>query len=118
MNEEEAKKEAENRYKEVFGTDYKDDKWTPEDTLKTIAGFILFLGIIAAIICAFSLVYPKVDAGYTVYGHHYSDYKREFSASGFATTLTILFTSVISWAIMRVIAEISTTLKESNKKIK
>ena len=118
MNEEEAKKEAEDRYREMFGTDYKNDKWTQEDTLKTVAGFILVLGVIATIICIFVLVYPKVDAGYTIYGHHYSDYKREFSATGLATTLTILFTSVISWAVMRVIAEISTTLKKINKKIK
>lgn len=118
MSEEEAKKEAEDRYREMFGTDYKNDKWTQEDTLKTVAGFILVLGIIATIICIFALVYPKVDVGYTVYGHHYSDYKREFSATGLATTLTILFTSVISWAVMRVIAEISSTLKEINKKIK
>ena len=118
MNEEELKKEAEQRYKVYYGKDYTDDKWTHVDTLKTIAGFILVLGIIATIICAFVLIYPKVDAGYNVYGHHYSDFKREFSWSGLAYTFVVLLSTLLTWSFMRVVADIHDMIQDIRKEIK
>ena len=114
MNEEELKKEAEQRYKDIYGKDYTDDKWTHVDTLK----FILVLGIIATIICAFVLIYPKVDAGYNVYGHHYSDFKREFSWSGLAYTFVVLLSTLLTWSFMRVVADIHDMIQDIRKEIK
>ena len=86
----------------------KDDS-NAENALRAIAGIILALGIIATIICAFTITYTN-EGVYFV--------EKKANIDGIITTITILFTSVVSWALMRVIADISTTLKEINKKIK
>ena len=41
-----------------------------------------------------------------------------FSPSGFVTTVMVLASSLISWSFMRVLANISVTLKAMNKKMK
>lgn len=84
-----------------------------EKTLTTIADIILALGIISTLICAFTICFvTALKPGY--------DYVTEttFNPVGFATTIAIFLSSLVSWSIMKVIANISLTLKEMNKKIK
>ena len=84
-----------------------------ENTLINIAKIVLTCGIIANIICLFTLAFiedPK--AGYS--------YRTEtvFNPSGFATTIMVLLSSLVSWGILKVLANISLTLKEINSKIR
>lgn len=82
-----------------------------ENTLKTIAGIILTFGIIATLICAVTLVFVENPE------YRYSSSKI-FSAAGFATTIEVFAGTLITWATLRVFANISITLKEINRKIK
>lgn len=82
-----------------------------EKTLNSIASIILVCGIIASIICLFTIVWVR-DPQY-VYTKHVM-----FNPSGFATTIMILMSSLISWSFMRVLANISLTLKDIKKKMK
>lgn len=75
------------------------------------AGFILVCGIIASIICLFNIVWVQNPE------YQYIDDKI-FSPSGFVTTVMVLASSLISWSFMRVLANISVTLKAMNKKMK
>lgn len=84
-----------------------------EKTLKRMANFILLVGISAAIICLFTICWVEVPkAGYSYIT------EKVFSGGGFATTVGILVGSLSIWAIFKVIANISITLKDINKKIK
>ena len=84
-----------------------------ENTLNGIAVFTLIVGIIGAIVCLFTICWVEVPkAGYTYLT------EKVFSGSGFATTIGILIGSLATWALLKVIANISITLKEINKKIK
>lgn len=84
-----------------------------EDTLKSIADIILICGIIATVLCGFNLIYiEQVKDGYS-----YTT-EKVFSPYGFVTTVAILLSSLVSWSIMRVLAVISLTLKDMNRKIK
>lgn len=76
-----------------------------EKALIVIANIVLALGIITDVLCFFKMVYT--------YTTHYT-----FDSSGFITTIMVLFSSIISWCLMRVLANISMTLKEINKKMK
>ncbi|MBO4906560.1 MAG: hypothetical protein J5486_05945 [Bacteroidaceae bacterium] len=82
-----------------------------ENTLATIAIIVLILGIIATFICLFTLCFVEVPKSM------YST-KTEFSPSGFATTVMVLLSSLISWSVMTVLSNISLTLKDINSKIK
>jgi len=80
-----------------------------ENTLKGIAAIVLILGIIATIICFSTLCFVEK-------GHYVS--RIEFSAAGLVPTFATLLTSLAAWAVMRVLANISLTLKDINSKIK
>lgn len=84
-----------------------------ENTLITIATIVLILGILGTIICLFTLCFIRVPT--SIYS-----YKTElrFNPAGFATTAMVLFSALISWSIMKVLANISITLKNIDKKIK
>lgn len=82
-----------------------------ETTLEIIANIVLVCGIIASIICLFNIVWVQNPE------YHYIDDKM-FSPSGFVTTVMVLASSLISWSIMRVLANISVTLKAMNRKMK
>ena len=82
-----------------------------ENTLTTIASIILICGIIATIVCFFYLAFYRV----TSYGSIKHD---EFNPAGFGTTIEVLAGTLISWAALRVFANISKTLKEINSKLK
>ena len=95
----------------VEPTTEKKDENSAEKTLATIADIILIVGIIVTVICLFTLCFVEVPK---------SMYRTEkkFSPSGFATTVMVLFSSLISWSVMKVLSNISLTLKEINGKIK
>lgn len=83
-----------------------------ENMLSIIANAILIVGLLSTLICAFTICFiTGVKPGYT--------YVKEtvFNPTGFATTITILFSTLISWSVMKVIANISLTLKDINKKL-
>lgn len=82
-----------------------------ENTLTTIANIVLVCGILASLICLFTIVWVKNPA----YTYH-DEYM--FNPSGFATTVMILLSTLISWSFMKVLANISLTLKDINKKIR
>ena len=82
-----------------------------ETTLVVIANIVLVCGIIASVICFFSIVWVQNPE------YHYIDDKI-FSPSGFVTTVMVLASSLISWSFMRVLANISLSLKDINKRMK
>ena len=92
-------------------TQEKKNENSAETTLATIADIILVVGIIVTVICLFTLCFVEVPKSM------YST-KTEFSPSGFATTVMVLFSSLISWSVMKVLSNISLTLKNLNSKIK
>lgn len=79
---------------------------TAEKVLSVLSVIILVCGIIATLICAFTIT--TIEARY----------ETEFNPAGFGITVSILVGSLISWSIMKVLAHISITLKEIYKKLK
>ena len=86
-----------------------------ENTLNVIAGIVLWVGIIGTIFCLFTLTTTKVvDPTY-----HYSiHYDTIFNPSGLAVSIGVLLSTLTTWAVLKVIANISISLKEINSKIK
>lgn len=82
-----------------------------ENMLERLAGIVFIAGIIAAIICLFTMVWVR-DPSYT-----YLD-KKMFNPSGLVITVSVLLSALISSSIMQVLAKISLTLKDINKKLK
>ena len=87
------------------------DDNSAENTLKVIATIVLVCGIIAAVICLFTVAFIQ-DPEF-----HYTS-KKIFNPAGFATTIMVLLSSLISWGFLKVLANISLTLKEINHKTK
>lgn len=86
------------------------DKMKPnngaENTLSIIADIVLVLGIIGSFICLFTLTTVKVG------------YKEEFNPIGFGISVSALLSTLISWSVMKVLANISLTLKGISRKMK
>ena len=78
-----------------------------EKTLIQTANFILTVGIIASVIMLFTIVFPEVD--YT---------ERKFSMTGFLITVGTCVSSIATWAVFRVISNISINLFEIKSTIK
>lgn len=74
-----------------------------ESTLTSIGGIILVLGIIATVILACTTLQTKVYNGY------YHD--EQFNPMGLAITLGTFLSTLATWAVLRVIANISLRLK-------
>ena len=81
-----------------------------EDTLKTISGWVLFLGIVLSIVSFFTTTLMQ-DPNY-----NYST-KFIFNWSGLIPTIGILITSIATRTFLIVISEISISLKKINKEI-
>lgn len=81
-----------------------------ENTLKTIAVVILVIGIIATLVLLVTIVW--VDSGRYSYSTDIV-----FNPAGFATTLAVFLSTLISWASLRVLADISINLKKINSKV-
>ena len=84
----------------------KNTEMTAEKVLSVLSVIILVCGILATLICAFTITTIEVH------------YDTEFNPTGFGITVSILVGSLISWSTMKVLANISITLKEIYKKLK
>ena len=81
-----------------------------ENTLTVIANLVLGIGIIASVIMLCSICFIQ-NPEY----HYHKEYI--FNPTGFAMTCGTLLTSLTAWASMKVLANISLTLKAiKNKK--
>lgn len=89
----------------------KQPSYTAETTLTVIANIVLVVGIIVGLICLFTICW--VDSG------KYS-YSRDtvFNPSGFMGTIGVFVSSIVTWAVLKVFANISTNLKQINAKMK
>ena len=87
-----------------------DDLITEENTLKVIANVILIVGIISSLILLFTVAIIQIQ----IKGEYSFEDKTEtiFNASGFVITIGTFFSSIALWAFLRVIGNISITLKE------
>jgi hypothetical protein len=74
-----------------------------EDTLTTVGNVILVLGILATIILAFTTVFVEVEVGWHKENH--------FDPMGLALTVGTLLSTLATWAVLRVIANISLRLQ-------
>ena len=84
-----------------------------EKTLNTVATIILICGIIASFICFVTLCFQKEPA----VGYSYIT-ETKFDPSGLGIAFSVLIISIATWAIMRVLANISITLRELNSKFR
>ncbi len=86
-----------------------------ENTLNVIAVVVLWVGIIGTIFCLCTLTTTKVvDPTY-----HYSiHYDTIFNPGGLAISIGVLLSCVTTWAVLKVMVNISKTLKEINSKMK
>lgn len=90
---------------EPQGERRKDDN-SAENTLSTIATIVLIFGLIATLVCLFTLT--SIEVGY----------HKEFNPIGLGYTVMVLMSTLISWSVMKVLSNISLTLKDLNGKIK
>ena len=86
-----------------------------ENSIIVISNLILVIGIIASLLCAFTITYPE--------GIEYDESLnirtvKVFNPSGLIVTILIFLFSLTQWAYLRVIANISLNIKEINKKLK
>ena len=82
-----------------------------EGALKVIATITLVLGTIGAVISFAALCFIKVPS-------MYGGAKTEFSFAGLLVTMAILVGSIVTWALLKVFADISITLKKIDAKTK
>lgn len=82
-----------------------------ENTLSVIATITLIAGIICTFICLLTMVF--VDSG-----RFGSSTNLVFSPTGFIITLSVLFSSLITWALLRVISDISYNIRRTNYELR
>lgn len=80
---------------------------TYENTLNTFGNITLIVGLICTLYLFFSIALIDVPFGET-----------EFDLAGFAITLSVLLTSILTWALLRVISSISINVRQLNNKTK
>lgn len=85
--------------------------YAAETTLTVIANIVLVVGIIVGLICLFTICW--VDSGKYSYSEDIV-----FNPSGFAGTIGVFVSSIVTWAVLKVFANISTSLKQINAKMK
>lgn len=86
-----------------------------ENALNVIAGIVLWGGIIATVFCLFALTTTKVVDPTYKYSIHYDTV---FNPGGLVISIGVFLSTLTTWALLRVIANISTTLKQINSKMK
>ncbi len=74
-----------------------------ENALEIVAAVVLACGIMGAILCLF-LCFPQESFD-------------SFDANGLVTLLLVLVSTLVVWGLLKVVANISKTLKEINKKM-
>ncbi len=83
------------------------EDYSAENTLKFYANCVLLIGVISAFIC-FIMAFSSRN----YYGNP------EFNFMGIVYAIACLIPSLLTWSVMRVFANISTTLKKINEKLK
>lgn len=78
-----------------------------EKTLSVLATVVLVIGIIAAVVCLFI-------ASFCIFGDSYS---RTIAYTLFSSAVGAIFVSLLWWGILRVLANISNTLKDIKEKM-
>jgi len=86
-----------------------DELFRDENRLKGVADFVLIAGIISAVILFFT------TAIVTIKGEYSFQNETLFSWAGFVTVITTLLFTIGVWAFLRVISNISITLKDIKK---
>ena len=100
----------------IMDFDYEEKNVEEERTMIVIANFFLIFGIIATILCVFILCFPKPEPYFDPILKYYHSTSREFDVNGIAPTIGVLFSTLIVWSIMRVIAKISLNIKRIAEK--
>lgn len=86
-----------------------------ENTLNVIATIVLWVGIISTLLCLFFLTTTKeLDSNY-YYSIHYTTV---FNPAGIYISIGVLLSTLTTWSLLKVIVNISRTLKEINSKLK
>jgi len=80
--------------------------FSDEENLKIIANYVLALGIFVTGVLAFTRMFVTIPGEYS-----FED-KKVFDAGGMAITVFTLLSSLASWACLRVISNISESLKQ------
>ena len=94
-------------------------KNSAENAITLLANLILIFGIIATIICAFTTIFvdtPQISYG--SFARASVNTTKEFNPMGLILTLMVLFTTIMQWAFMKVVANISLNIKDINNKLK
>lgn len=86
-----------------------------EKILTIVSYIVLACGCLATFICLCNIVWVEEIVLDSYYSHHTEVH---FNPTGFATTVMVLLSTLISWSFMKVIANISLTLKDIKKKMK
>jgi len=87
------------------------DTYSHEKTLRTIATIVLWVGIIATIICLFTITSTS-----TV--NRWGDTEKEFSMMGLLISILVGISSVTTWAILNVLSNISINLYKIKDSLK
>lgn len=86
-----------------------------ENTLNVIATIVLWVEIISALLCLFFLTTKEeMDTNY-YYSIHYTTV---FNPVGIYMSIGVLLSTLTTWSLLKVIVNISKTLKEINSKLK
>lgn len=88
---------------DIDKSDKNDDVYKDEKVLNIVSYSVLIIGIIASIIMLISISFIEKKYGY------------EISISGISITLSTLLGSIMLWSLLKVISNISTTLKKIYK---
>lgn len=83
-----------------------DESTSEEVTLNIIAVITLILGLICSVILFFTLALETDRWG------------TEFKLTGFVVAISVMLYTILTWALLRVIARISTNIRELNHKSK
>lgn len=83
-----------------------DQSTSEEDTLNGIGGITLILGLVCSLILFFTLAIRSESWG------------TEFNMTGFIIALSVLIYSLTTWALLRVISNISINIRQLNIKMK
>lgn len=109
-NELSASETSTNEKNAINATNMPKDNNSAETTLETIANITLGIGIIASVVMLFTICFVQNPE------YHYHK-ELIFNPTGFAMTCGTLLSTLAAWASMKVLANISLTLKAiKNKK--
>lgn len=88
-----------------------------EKALIIIANIVLWLGIIGFVICLFTLTTTEEVKSSYIHGYHFQS-ETVFNPAGLLASISVLIWTVVTWAVLKVFATISLTLKDIKSEIK